>query len=620
MKKLLLLSLATCIFMGAKGQTSSLNLNEKIQPKNLASNTTKSVVTPQNTESGTIIWSSDFSVPSQWAISNGASNNDNWVIRTTGPGGTFAIPAIASPTAANGFALFDSDSLCSGNQNANLTTAAPINVSNYNNVVLRFHQQYRRYFDSSLVYISTNGTTWTNVPFSNATLANDAFAGTNPNQVNLNISSLAGGQDSVWIRFNFYSVPAMGANAGCGYAWMIDDVSLIEAVDNDIALTNTTIKSRTTFDLYGTYSTNNVVGDSIYAKVAFSNNGTLAQPNTRLIVNAVNAAGSVVASQTAVYGTLNPAVNDSIEIPGIPLSALPVGEYIIRASIISDSTDATPENNNDTAYISMVVDTVSQAIRAPRRTSSLGTNSFPAFPGAEDDFRCANVLEVLATDTISGIMIKFSQASAGGLILAHIRNATNRDLTILETDLHALTVADTTSKVLWLPFLGSETDRTLAAGEYYISVSLFSNTNANHIRVLDDLSNEKFKSTSSSIIYTADDQTWYINGVAFAIDATFGASTVSVENLVNERFHVQQLYPNPAQSTATLKFDLTSSGQVDVVITDMRGRLVHSSNLGALHQGSHEHVLDLQNLNNGLYFIELRHANHAATQKLIVNR
>lgn len=604
----------------AMGQNAQ-SLKEKAVGKTVASNAVVAPTSQNQPEGTSSIWSSDFSVPSQWTISNASSNNDNWVIRTTGPGGSFAIPTIASPTAANGFALFDSDSLCSGNQNASITTASPVNLSAHSNVVLKFHQQYRRYFDSSFVELSTNGTTWTRVPFGNLTLANDAFPGTNPNVVQINVSSIAGGQSAVWVRFRFYSVASvMGTNAGCGYSWMIDDVSFENANQNDISVSQTAVKSRTTFDLYGTYSTNNVAGDSIYVKARFSNNGALAQPNTRLVVNAVNAAGNTIASQTAVYGNLAPAASDSIEIAGIPVSSLPVGNYTIRTQVISDSTDATPENNRDTAYISVTVDSISQAIRNPRAIASLGTNSFPTFPGAEDDFRCANVLELLDTDTISGVYVKLTQASAGGLIIGHIRPAATRDVPILETDLHVLTVADTTAKVLWLPFLNSLNERILPAGEYYISVSLFSNTNVNHIRVMDDLSNQKFKSTGSSLIYTADDQTWYNNGIAFAIDATFGASTVSIQNLQNDRFEVKQIYPNPTADMANLEFELKQAGKVEVIITDMRGRAVKVYDFGQLQAGKHMEALNLEAMNSGLYFVEFRSGNAVATQKLIVNR
>src|ERR1043165_6380325 len=76
-----------------------------------------------NNQTQSIIWSDDFSNASNWVISNDVGSTDDWVIGTNGPSGAYMIPAITSTTAANGFALYDSDLMCSGNQIGNLTTA-----------------------------------------------------------------------------------------------------------------------------------------------------------------------------------------------------------------------------------------------------------------------------------------------------------------------------------------------------------------------------------------------------------------------------------------------------------------------------------------------------------------
>ena len=180
-----------------------------------------------------ILWNSDFSNPADWVISNQAGNSDNWVIGTTGPTGTFAIPAILSTTAANGFALFDSDLLCSGNQIADLTMANSVDCSAEPIVMLTFEQFYRRYDDSCIVFVSTDNTNWTAFPV-NSTLANNDFVGnpatgTNPTETTVDISSVAGNQATVWVRFEFYSPSTFVGPAGapgCAYAWMIDDVSI----------------------------------------------------------------------------------------------------------------------------------------------------------------------------------------------------------------------------------------------------------------------------------------------------------------------------------------------------------------------------------------------------------
>lgn len=616
MKKLLLTLCGVAFIISTHAQDAKSIKKEKSLPKDVKAN---EQVQATRTMSGVApIWSDDFGTAANWVISNGAGNSDNWVIGTAGPAGSFAIPAIASPTAANGFALFDSDFLCSGNQNAYLTTANPINLSGQPNVVLNFYQQYRRFWDSSYVQISTNGTTWANVPFGNLTIANSAFAGTNPNLTSINISSIAGNEDSVWIRFNFYSVPSMNANAGCGYAWMIDDVSITNANDNEIVLDALKISSTGRYDIYGTYKTSELAGDSVVLQANFTNAGNLAQPNTRMTLNVYDNSGSPVASQNFAYGTVASGGVDSIVSAAIPLNLFGQGTYTLVAGVISDSAEVNIENNYDTAYFDVADSLSSMAIRTPRRTSSLGTNSFPTFSGAEDDFRCANILEMFNQDTVTGVYMNFTLVTEGALVVAHIRDANDMSVIEMESDLHVITATDTLNRFLWLPMLGSIADRTLAPGDYFVSVSLYSNINVNHIRIADDLSNEKFKLTGSSLIFTADDQTWYNNGIAFDIDATFGDMNVSVRDMENANFNYKAVYPNPADQHAQVAFSLKRNSAVSIQLRDMQGRVIQQHDLGTMFEGEHVHSLELSGMRAGLYFVELIADGYSAAQKLVI--
>ncbi|MFN5318472.1 MAG: hypothetical protein ACK5CY_06495 [Bacteroidia bacterium] len=103
------------------------------------------------TNSRDVFYTNDFSNASDWVIAAQAGS-DNWVIGTDVPSGAYAIDGIASTTAANGFALFDSDLLCGGNQVANLTMANGVDCSAQSEVLLSFEQQYRRLFVSTFVF------------------------------------------------------------------------------------------------------------------------------------------------------------------------------------------------------------------------------------------------------------------------------------------------------------------------------------------------------------------------------------------------------------------------------------------------------------------------------------
>jgi len=129
----------------------------------------------------------DFSNPSDWITGNNAGNSDDWVIGTTGTTGSFPIGTIASTTAANGFALFDSDLMCSGSQNAFIYNAMPVDLSTFITPIFKFESFYRKYTDQIALSVSSdNGTTWTSFPVHSDYVQNQTSG--NPEQISINIS------------------------------------------------------------------------------------------------------------------------------------------------------------------------------------------------------------------------------------------------------------------------------------------------------------------------------------------------------------------------------------------------------------------------------------------------
>lgn len=227
------LSLA-CLGASASQDGRLQSATHSKQHHNLSVQAARHGAPSQGNQVMTAFWSDDFSNAANWSATH-ATGADDWGVGTAVPSGPYAIAAIMSSSAANGFALFDSDLLCSGDQIADLTNATAINCSGHANVKLSFQQQYCRWYDSTFVLVSNDNITWTKYSV-NELLANNDFCNGNPETVVIDITSVAGNQATVWIRFEFYSPSSLGALAGCGYSWMIDDVSLSEpsAVDVNV--------------------------------------------------------------------------------------------------------------------------------------------------------------------------------------------------------------------------------------------------------------------------------------------------------------------------------------------------------------------------------------------------
>lgn len=175
-----------------------------------------------------VLWSSDFNGGlGTWTTQDDSRNQtgDAWVHTTVGPTGGASIGPINSTSKANGWALFDSDALCSGSQNAWLISEA-IDLSGTDTAILVFEQFYARFLDETFVQVSTDGgATWTAYPVNVGTGNNEITD--NPQTVSVDISATAAGNASVQIAFQFRSDdPANPTLTGCAYAWQIDDVRI----------------------------------------------------------------------------------------------------------------------------------------------------------------------------------------------------------------------------------------------------------------------------------------------------------------------------------------------------------------------------------------------------------
>ncbi|MFA5782963.1 MAG: PKD domain-containing protein, partial [Bacteroidales bacterium] len=175
------------------------------------------------------IWCDNFTTPANWTTSTSGGYTDAWAITTAAPTGGYSAtnPGKIVSTSGGNYALFDSDALgaAGDNQWAHVTTANGVNCAIYEAVTLKFQEAYTKFYDSTLVYISTdNFATSTRYVLHEGYANNDGTA--NPNNYSLNISTAAAGKTNVKVRFTFRSTQDMSTSAGWGYAWCIDDVCM----------------------------------------------------------------------------------------------------------------------------------------------------------------------------------------------------------------------------------------------------------------------------------------------------------------------------------------------------------------------------------------------------------
>lgn len=156
-----------------------------------------------------------------WTAVNNSTGNVIWKWANSGTSGGTSPGTFQYAGASNGYVILDSDGDgdqdgSSISENSTLTSAA-INCSGKPAVILSFYEYFANYNnDIPRVQISTDSSTWTDVydPSQGGTIGvtND------PNFVELNISSQAANQATVYIRFSW--------KGDWDYWWFVDDVKL----------------------------------------------------------------------------------------------------------------------------------------------------------------------------------------------------------------------------------------------------------------------------------------------------------------------------------------------------------------------------------------------------------
>lgn len=180
------------------------------------------------TNSFTPFYTEDFAggVPAGWLNTDSSGNGVIWKATTTHSFDGTSLSSTGT-TAANGYMLFDSDSAHGvGGENADLISSS-IDCSGHSTVHLNFNEFLAYYNDTSTVWVSNDGSTWTLVQNSSAGLSQFSST-TNPHNVDVDISAIAANQSTVYIRFNY--------KADFSFYWMIDDIKLYELPSADASI------------------------------------------------------------------------------------------------------------------------------------------------------------------------------------------------------------------------------------------------------------------------------------------------------------------------------------------------------------------------------------------------
>ena len=501
-----------------------------------------------------------------------------------------------------------------------------IDCSMYPNVVLQFEQMFRRWqADTCIVMTSIDGgLNWTGKYYINSTINSsgtwvatiDQSGTDNPDLKQLNLSDDIGGEANVMFKFVWQGI--------WDYGWQIDDVMLIEQPENDLILNDIALNMSSTVlgnpdtwrDFYGHVPANQITN----AEFGFAvyNFGSGDQTNVTTTVSS----GAWTDSEN--HGTIA-ADSSFVVYHANQYMPTTVGLYDFSFSVSSDSTDASMINNVDTVTV-IVTDTIFNGFGTGEKIGSLGTGYFDT--GSDDGFKMANMYELEVADELTSVTLGLRTRGAtmpGALVQVTVFDTTGffsngLEAPIIYSNFYTITESDTTTGFATIPiptnYNGSAQDRNMVPGAYFVSIECYNSAGAYDIVILDDKTVTRGGWTS--MVYITGDQ-WYTNGEALWISANFGTWDY---NSVNEVATVasHNAFPNPTSGTFDLTYTLSQSGELNITVRDITGKLVMSKNEGSLAIGAHKTKLDLSSLAEGVYTYELNVNSNTTFGKIVLTK
>jgi hypothetical protein len=492
-------------------------------------------------------------------------------------------------TAANGYAIINSDA-AGGNdtQNAWIYYTGNIDLTGQPNVVLTFQQTHRRYAETTFVIYSLDGgTTWIEVEV-NADMVTNTNT-TNPDLVQVNLSSQIGNQASVKIGFKYLG--------DWDWFWAVDDVKIVTPEDYDLEMSGVYWGST---GFWGDRLPYYQIPLAQVAPINFggivSNLGALAQND--VVFTAALASGAYTG--TSAPSTLLAGSFDTLEVTAALTPPASVANHVVNLSATSSATDAAPANNAITSAATISVNNYVYA----RDNGTIASGSFNSGLA----FEVGNIFDIVATADLTAINVVVNAAAEAGaqmyVKLYSIDPATGDFIYVDESDPYTLTTANLGQSVSLALINGGA---TLNAGESYLVVagSLGDGGASNDLVV-----GTAGVSGVQTSFYLDEAGTWFYTTSTPMVRMNFDPSA-SINEVANA-FGLN-VYPNPASDVINVTLNKEVSATITVL--DVTGKVVKTSTINGTTTS-----INTTGLSNGVYYVNITDGTSVSTEKVVIKK
>ena len=603
------------------------------------------------------IWSEDFAngIPTTWENSTvpwvyrGTSTSPNNQVGGQGAySGISNSPStnnpISSPTASNGFLIFDSDyydnngvagAFGTGSyptpHNGELLTDM-IDLSSYSDVTLKMNSYFRTYAGQAFIDFYVSGVfqerlqVHTNLAVNESSSIDEVILSRIP-------FSVVGNSD---VQMSFVFEGSTNSNNGFSgyYFWQMDDLELIETPLNMIEIEDVVVGGfwldysnytgsglNTIIGLdYTVTPTSQLANHPYVIEGVLRNSGANDQLST-LKYEVYGAAGSYLGASIPTNVNANSATNtmDSMVVAANPPLSPVVGAYGVSIWAESDSSGVIT-NTSDTVIKGIEI---SDYIYA--KDNGTDINGDPAgnwiVGGPEDQWHFTTRFEMYADEQLTSLRVYISDESVAGAEIkavvyeldTTISNADGGVILLNESDNYTITTQDLGA---WVDILFDSPVDLYNGYAYEVGIAGFVHP-----------TDSAFIGTSGLSMYNGEHSvfdefglnpndaanqgvpTWYYLTRTPMVRMNFDPSSVSAVSDVKQT--IFNTYPNPTNGIFII--ELGEVAKYDVRVNNVLGQTVLSTVTNGINT-----TIDLSAFDKGIYTVELKDENAIYTEKVII--
>lgn len=359
--------------------------------------------------------------------------------------------------------------------------------------------------------------------------------------------------------------------------------------------------------------------------------GALTQPRTHFTVD-VSGPDTYMGASDSIDLQLAGMVQDSTIFFNSGWTPNAEGTYTVIYTAGSDSTDAIPYSNADTntfeiggdayakdngiwgnSYYSPIEDNVPSPVYA-----TYGN----VFTISGADAHCRGVRTAFVTGSDAGAIVTaelwhWNNPGGGFFSQGNWSLVASKDYTIQSADITTTEFSEPT----WVDIKFTNPQALDAGQSYLVGITIPPSPDSVNIPISGvDLDNGAVVG-GADLNNPGEGANWYGIGFTPMVRMIMLHSGVGIEeSTAANGFRLEQNVPNPFNGLSRIKYELGTTAQVTVALTDLMGRTVHSQDLGNKSTGKHEFTIDGSKLSPGIYHYTLNAGTDSATRKLVVSQ